>query len=121
MSLVLQYGPEPLKELPGVAFAPDHITDAKDKALFLTATAPNALGRPLLMPPDIPAERLAVIRKALMDTFNDPAFNAEAEKMGLLVNAPRTGQQLQDVIQSAYAASADIVARVRQLEKPDGK
>jgi tripartite-type tricarboxylate transporter receptor subunit TctC len=119
--VVLQYGPEPLKELPGVAFAPDHITDTKDKALFLTATAPNALGRPLLMPPDIPAERLAVIRKALMDTFTDPAFNAEAEKMGLLVNAPRTGQQLQDVVQSAYAASADIVARVRQLEKPDGK
>jgi hypothetical protein len=119
--VVLQYGPEPLKELPGVAFAPDHITDSKDKALFLTATAPNALGRPLLMPPDIPADRLAAVRRALIDTFNDPAFKAEAEKMGLLVNAPRTGQQLHDVIQSAYAAPADIIARVRQLEKPDGK
>ena len=119
--VVLQYGPEPLKELPGVAWAPDHIADAKDKALFLTATAPNALGRPLLMPPDVPADRLAAVRKALIDTFNDPAFKAEADKMGLLVNAPRTGQQLADVIRAAYAAPADIVARVRQLEKPDGK
>jgi hypothetical protein len=41
--------------------------------------------------------------------------------MGLLVNAPRTGQQLQDVIQQAYASSPDIIARVRQLEKADEK
>jgi tripartite-type tricarboxylate transporter receptor subunit TctC len=119
--VVLQYGPEPLPELPGVAFAPDHITNANDKALFATATAPNALGRPLLMPPDVPPDRLAAIRKALMDTFNDPAFKADADKMGLLVNAPRTGQQLQDVIQQAYASSPDIIARVRQFEKADEK
>jgi len=40
-----QYGPEPLPELPGVAFAPDHITNATNKALFATATGANALGR----------------------------------------------------------------------------
>jgi len=117
--VVLQYGPEPLKELPGVAWALDHITDANDKVLFQTATAPNALGRPLLMPPGVPADRLAAVRKALADTFNDPAFRAEADKMGLLVNAPRTGQQLQDVVTAAYAAPANIVARVQQLEKPE--
>lgn len=117
--VVLQYGPEPLKELPGVAWALDQISDANDKVLFATATAPNALGRPLLMPPDVPADRLAAVRKALMDTFDDPSFRAEAEKIGLVVNAPRTGQQLHDVVAAAYAAPAAVVARVRQLEKPE--
>jgi tripartite-type tricarboxylate transporter receptor subunit TctC len=117
--VVLQYGPQPLKELPGVAWALDHITNANDKVLFQTATAPNALGRPLLMPPDVPADRLAAVRKALMDTFNDPAFQAEADKIGLIVNAPRTGQQLHDVVAAAYAAPSDVVARVQQLEKPE--
>jgi hypothetical protein len=116
--VILQYGPEPLKELPGVAWAPALIANPADKLLFLTATAPNALGRPLLMPPDVPADRLAAIRKALADTFNDPAFKSEADKMGLVVNAPRSGEQLEEVIRSAYAAPADIVARVRELEKP---
>lgn len=121
--VVLQYGPEPLAELPGVTFALDQIADANDKLLFATATAPNALGRPLLMPPDVPAERLAAMRKALMATFADPAFRTEADKLGLLVNAPRTGEQLQRVVEQAYAAPANVVARVRQLEKPepDGK
>ena len=114
--VVLQYGPEPLKEFPGVAWAPDLIKNADDKQLFLTATAPNALGRPLLMPPDVPADRLAAIRKALLDTYNDAAFKTEAEKTGLLVNSPRTGEQLADIVRQAYAAPAAIVARVRQLE-----
>src|SRR5262245_12571508 len=117
--VVLQYGPEPLKELPNVAWALDHITDASDKVLFQTATAPNALGRPLLMPPDVPADRLAAVRKALVDTFADPAFRAEADKIGLLVNAPRTGQQLHEVVAAAYAAPSSIIARVQQLEKPE--
>jgi tripartite-type tricarboxylate transporter receptor subunit TctC len=116
--VILQYGPEPLKELPGAAWAPDLISVPADRLLFLTATAPNALGRPLLMPPDVPADRLIAMRKALADTFTDPAFMAEADKMGLVVNAPRTGEQLQEVIRAAYAAPADIVARVRELEKP---
>ena len=102
-----------------MAWALDQISDAGDKVLFATATAPNALGRPLLMPPDVPADRLAAVRKALMDTFNDPAFRTEAEKIGLVVNAPRTGRQLHDVVAAAYAAPANVVARVRQLEKPE--
>jgi tripartite-type tricarboxylate transporter receptor subunit TctC len=118
--VVLQYGPDPLAELPNVAWAPERITNPDDKVLFLTATAPNALGRPLLMPPDVPADRLAAMRKALMETFADPAFKAEAEAMGLLINAPRTGEQLQDVVNKAYAAPAAIIERVRKLEKPDG-
>jgi len=119
--VILQYGPEPLKELANVAWAPSLISDPADRVLFATATAPNALGRPLLMPPGVPADRLAAMRKALADTFTDPAFKAEADKIGLLVNAPRTGPQLQDVIQAAYAAPSAIIERVRELEKPSAQ
>ena len=119
--VILQYGPEPLKELPNAAWAPDLITDPTDKVLFATATAPNALGRPLLMPPDVPTDRLAAMRKALADTFTDAAFKADADKIGLVINAPRTGPQLQEVIRAAYAAPSAIIERVRELEKPSGK
>jgi tripartite-type tricarboxylate transporter receptor subunit TctC len=116
--VILQYGPEPLKELANIPWIPALISDPADKVLFATATAPNALGRPLLMPPDVPADRLAAMRKALTDTLNDPAFKADADKIGLVINAPRSGPQLQEVIRAAYAAPSEIVARVRELEKP---
>src|SRR5256885_6567020 len=80
---IIQYGPERLKELPDVPFAPDLLTSEDDKLLMRAAAAPLALGRPLVMPAGVPAERVAAMRKALADTFADAQFNGEAEQVGL--------------------------------------
>ena len=58
------------------------------------------------------------MRKALADTFTDPEFQADAEKIGLIVNAPQTGEQLQEVIESAYATPSRVVERLRKLNNP---
>ena len=115
---IVQYGPEKLKELPDVPFAPDLLTNADDKLLMQAAFAPQALGRPLVAPPGIPADRVAALRKALADTFADPEFQADANKIGLIVNAPRTGEQLQDVIVKAYETPSRLVDRLRKLNNP---
>ena len=115
---IVQYGPERLKELPDVPFAPDLLTNEDDKLLMQAAFAPQALGRPLLMPPGVAADRVAAMRKALADTFTDPEFQAEAEKAGLIVNAPKTGEQLQEVIAKAYATPSRVVERLQKLNNP---
>jgi tripartite-type tricarboxylate transporter receptor subunit TctC len=112
---ILQYGPQPVKELAGVPFVPDLITAPDDKLLLKAAFAPLALGRPLVMPPGVPADRVAALRQALAETFADPAFASDAKKIGLVVNAPQTGQQLQDVIDHAYATPPRVVDRLRAL------
>jgi tripartite-type tricarboxylate transporter receptor subunit TctC len=66
----------------------------------------------------VPADRVAAMRKALADTFADAQFQADAEKIGLIVNAPQTGQQLQDVIARAYASPARVVERIQKLNNP---
>jgi tripartite-type tricarboxylate transporter receptor subunit TctC len=114
---VLQYGPEPLADLPNVPWVPGLIKDPADKELMTVANAPNAMGRPLVMPPGVPADRVAAMRKALADTFADPEFKKEADKIGLIVNAPRTGEQLYDVIRGAYGAVPATIERLRKLEK----
>jgi hypothetical protein len=60
---ILQYGPRRLAELPDTPFVPDLITAPDDKLLLQAAFAPLALGRPLVMPPGVPADRVAVMRK----------------------------------------------------------
>ena len=102
---IVQYGPERLKELPDVPFAPDLLTNEDDKLLMKAAFAPQALGRPLLLPPNVPADRVAAMRKALADTFVDREFQADAEKIGLIVNAPQTGEQVARVIASLCTPS----------------
>jgi tripartite-type tricarboxylate transporter receptor subunit TctC len=112
---LLQYGPQPVKELADVPFVPDLITAPDDKLLMQAAVAPLALGRPLVTPPGVPAERVATMRQALADTFADSGFVADAKKIGLVVNAPQTGQQLQHVINQAYATPPRVVDRLRAL------
>jgi tripartite-type tricarboxylate transporter receptor subunit TctC len=114
---ILQYGPRRLKELPDTPFVPDLITAPDDKLLLQAAFAPLALGRPLVMPPGVPEDRVAAMRKALADTLVDPAFVAEAQKLGLVVNAPQTGEQLQHVIDQAYATPSRVVERLRTLNE----
>jgi tripartite-type tricarboxylate transporter receptor subunit TctC len=115
---IVQYGPKKLKELGDTPFAPDLASNDDDKLLMQAAFAPLAIGRPLLMPPGVPAERVAAMRKALADTLADPDFLADAEKIGVSVNEPRTGEELQRIIARAYDTPPEIVERLRKLNNP---
>ena len=115
---IVQYGPERAPEIGDVPFAPDLIGNPDDKLMMEAGFAPLALGRPLVMPPDVPADRVAAMRRALAETFADPEFLAEGERMGLGINAPRTGDQLKDVIARAYQTPPRIVERLQQLNNP---
>jgi tripartite-type tricarboxylate transporter receptor subunit TctC len=112
---IVQYGPEKQKELGDVPFVPDLVANPDDKLLLQVAFAPLELGRPLLMPPGVPADRVAAMRQALKETFADPAFRADAAKIGLEINSPRSGERLLTVIQRAYRAPAKIITRLREL------
>jgi tripartite-type tricarboxylate transporter receptor subunit TctC len=107
-----------LKELPDVPFATDLMGSDDDRLLMRAAVAAPALGRPFVAPPDLPADRLAALREAVMAAFADPEFMAAADKMGLLVNAPRSGPQLQEAIALAYATPPRVVERLRKLNNP---
>src|SRR5262249_22510254 len=79
-------GPEKLAELHDVPFAPDLVASDDDRLVMQAAFAPLALGRPFLIPPGIPVERLAALRAAFAATMADPDFLAEGEKLGLGLN-----------------------------------
>jgi tripartite-type tricarboxylate transporter receptor subunit TctC len=115
---ILQYGPEKLAELPNVPFAPDLVGSEEDNLVMQAAFAPLALGRPFLMPPGIPPERVAALRHAFAATMTDSEFLAESEKMGLGLNAPRSGEQMQSVMERTYQSPPQVIDRLRQLNVP---
>jgi tripartite-type tricarboxylate transporter receptor subunit TctC len=115
LKLILQYGLEKEPELPNVPSALDLVTNPQDKMLLETGLAEITIGRPYLMPPGVLADRVAAMRKALQDTFRDPGFIADADRMSLGVNAPLTAAKIEQLIAKAYAAPPAIVARLRKL------
>jgi tripartite-type tricarboxylate transporter receptor subunit TctC len=114
---LLYYGPEKPAELAGVSYASELVSKEDDRALIDVAFAPLALGRPFAMPPGVPAERLAAMRKALAETFADPEFQAESQRLGLGADTPQSGEQIEGVIQRVYAAPPRVLDRLRKLDK----
>jgi tripartite-type tricarboxylate transporter receptor subunit TctC len=66
------------------------------------------LGRPLMAPPNVPADRVAALRRAFEATMRDAAFLREAETMGFEV-AAKNGDQIAALVDAALATPKDIV------------
>ncbi len=115
IKLILQYGLEKEPEIAEVPNALDLVTDPDDKLLLQAGLAEVTLGRPYLMPPNVPPDRVAAMRTALEDTFKDPAFLADSKRMSLGVSSPHTGAQIQRLIEETYRTPPKIVDRLRKL------
>lgn len=115
LNFVVQYGPQKVKELPDVPFLRDLIKSPDERLLLLAAEGPLTLGRPYMLPPGVPAERVATIRNAFFSTLKDPDFLADAARQKLDVSTPRRGEELQRELEEIYRTPPHIVERLRRI------
>src|SRR5204863_8611973 len=80
----------------GVPLAVDFATSPENRKIMELIYSSETFGRPYLMAPDIPADRVAALRKAFMETMKDSALLAEAPRIGLAID-PISGGDLQDL------------------------
>ena len=112
IKVIAQWALRPNAELPGVPNALDLAkTDAEQAALRLVMARLD-IGRPFFLPPGVPAERVAALRKAFDETMQDPAYLEEAKKLSIDVD-PLTGAELGTLVEQVSKTPADTVARVR--------
>jgi tripartite-type tricarboxylate transporter receptor subunit TctC len=71
------------------------------------------ISRPFILPPGVPAERVAALRKAFADALADPQLKADAEKQKLDAN-PDTGEDVQKLIDRIYATPSNIIELLRK-------
>ncbi len=78
-------------------------------------------GRPYVAPPEVPAERVAILRNALKATWDSTEFRKGADKIGLDVN-PISGPQIAKLLKELYALPKDLVKEiVATTKKPKKK
>jgi len=87
-----------------------------DKAAFRLLSLARVPGKPLLLPPDVPALRVAALREAFAAMVRDEAFIADVAKTTQILN-PRTWQDAERVIRETVDTPPDVVAHVRELLK----
>lgn len=114
LTYLAQMGLKPLDALKDVPMGIDRITDPIIKQATELILSQQETGRPYVMPPGVPAERVEFMRSVFLKTMADPAYLAESGSLGLLVD-PMTGTEVQSLIAKAYASNETTVAYARSI------
>jgi tripartite-type tricarboxylate transporter receptor subunit TctC len=99
-------------EMPDVPLVTDFAKTDEQRAILKLIFARNVMGRPYVAPPNLPADRLATLRQAFMDTMKDKDFLTEADKAELEIN-PVSGEDVEKLVKDVYATPPDIIAKAK--------
>ncbi len=106
--------------LPNVPTALELTTDnAKKQALELVLSQ-GLLTRPFAGPPNLPSDRLALLRKSFDETMSDAEFRGEIERQNLEVS-PMTGAEMKRIVDKLHLAPPEIVRMAAEAMKPPGQ
>jgi tripartite-type tricarboxylate transporter receptor subunit TctC len=97
----------------GVPLAVDFAKTPENRQIMELIYSSETFGRPYMMPPGVPADRVTALRKAFMETMRDSELLAEAQKIGLDID-PISGEELQTLAEKIYATPAAIVEQAKQ-------
>jgi tripartite-type tricarboxylate transporter receptor subunit TctC len=94
----------------GVPSIFEFIKKDEDRQIFQSLSASMELGRPLLTPPGVPADRVAALRKAFQATMNDPDFVKEADAAGMEITA-KSGEDLEALVNAEMQIPPEIIEK----------
>jgi tripartite-type tricarboxylate transporter receptor subunit TctC len=112
IKIILQTTPERIAELPHTPSLGEIGDTPEDKQVFALYASGSAIGRSLLGPPGIPAERAQALRTAFQAMVKDPDFVAEIQRLSVELD-PLPGEQLERLV----AQTLNTPAAVRERAK----
>ncbi|HTV37871.1 MAG TPA: hypothetical protein VMF12_15675 [Xanthobacteraceae bacterium] len=102
-------------EIPeSAAYIGTFATSDEQKQLVRVLDGSDEVGRPFIMSKQVPADRLAIIRKAFDDTMTDPGFVSDMAKEQLPVH-PLTGQAAEKTINELMNVPPNVVAQAKPI------
>ncbi len=114
MILLAQVSVEKIRELPGVPRIIDLANNEADRQIAEFVSAPAPLGRVIVGPPGMPADRLEFLRTAFDETIVDPEFRADAVRLKLEIE-PKSGKDLQRRVNEAFKAPSQVIERTKAI------
>jgi tripartite-type tricarboxylate transporter receptor subunit TctC len=114
--IFVQLALEKHADLPNVPLITDLAKTEEQRQILRMVFARQVMGRPFLAPPGIPADRLAVLRKAFMDTMADKEFLKEADKAQMEITAV-SGEALDKLVREVYATPPGVIQKAAEVLK----
>jgi hypothetical protein len=76
----------------------------------------GTLGRPMLAPPNLPADRAQILREAYLKAFSEPDVLAEAKSSRLEIQT-LSGEEVEIQMREAVNQPREVVERVKKLSE----
>ena len=114
LNILAQVGLQKHPDMPDVPMALDMIADPTKRSVLEMLLIPQEMGRPILAPPGLPADRLAALRTAFDATMKDPKFLSEAKRAKLLIE-PLTGAEMDSLLKKAASYPGEIVTEAAKM------
>ena len=119
ITIIVQNSLKKHPSLPDVPLIMDYAKTDSDRAVLELIFGRQQMAFPIAAPPGVPAERLAVLRRAFEATMKDPEYIAEARKLNLDVD-PASGAEIDALLKRIYASPQAVIQRARKAID-DGK
>ena len=113
--IILQHGLEKLPDLPDVPLFIDQAKTAEDRTAMEFVLTPQEFAKPYYAPPDIPPERLRMLRDAFDRTVADQDFLAAAAKAHIEVFRPRTGEDVAAAYTKVTNTPRPVIERIKTI------
>ena len=110
--IILQTTPERIAELPDAPSLGEIGDTPEDKQVFALYASGSAIGRSVIAPPGLPAERVAALRDAFQAMVKDPEFIAELQRTNVELD-PLPGAQVEALV----VRTLNVPATVRDRAK----
>lgn len=117
ISILTQVGLERDPEFKSVPLLTDFARNDEERQILKLFSADVVIGRPFMTTPGVPADRVAILRKAFADVTKDPDFLAECAKANIDVQLVE-GEKVQKIVEELVGTPSDIVAKAKLAMEP---
>ena len=97
----------------GIPLTVDFAKSPENRAIMQLFYTSETFGRPYMLGPSVPPDRVAALRTAFLQTLGDAEAKTEADKLGIDLD-PISGEELQALAATIYATPAPMLERARQ-------
>jgi tripartite-type tricarboxylate transporter receptor subunit TctC len=96
----------------------DFARNDREKQAMTLILSSQVWGRPFVMPPGVPEDRVAAVTKAFAAMMKDPEFLADAKKSNIDIDTT-SAEEMKAMLQRVYATPPDLVEVVRKAIAAD--
>lgn len=112
---IVQVTPKSAPDFPNVPIAINLAkTEEARRLIEVGVHHDSAISLTYALPPGTPKDRVAMLRRALMDTMRDGEFLAEMKKVRLEVD-PVAGEEMERIINESFKLDAALIGKLKEI------